>query len=174
MQDPADEISIQELKNDHGAAGIPQCRFHLAVGVDDLAAAEHFYGQIVGCSRGRQSQRWIDWNFFGHQLVTHLTDCPSPQSGVEGDTEKPNPTKAHNAVDGFQVPVPHFGALLSIDDFNELAERFRAAQVEFKIEPYVRFAGKAGEQHTMFVLDPAGNALEFKAFAFDEMVFATS
>lgn len=139
-----------------------QSRFHLAIPVDDLAAAERFYGDVLGCPEGRRDEAWIDWNLFGHQLVTHLV------AGRPAEREQP-----HNLVDDHHVPVPHFGVLVSIDDFHELAERVTAAGVTFAIEPYLRFAGLPGEQWTMFFRDPAGNALEFKAFADDAQVFAT-
>ncbi|MCK2212571.1 VOC family protein [Actinomadura sp. ATCC 31491] len=134
-------------------------RFHLAVPVDDLDAARRFYGELIGCEQGRSSDRWIDWNLHGHQFVTHL----APVAGR---------LRAHNAVDGHDVPVPHFGLILTIPEFHELAARFRDAGTEFVIDPYLRFAGEPGEQWTMFLLDPAGNALEFKAFADDSQVFA--
>ncbi|MFC5824397.1 VOC family protein [Nonomuraea insulae] len=133
-------------------------RFHLAVPVDDLDAARHFYGKLIGCAQGRSSDRWIDWNLHGHQFVTHL--APS------------RPEQVHNPVDGHDVPVPHFGLILTIPEFHELADRFREADTSFVIEPYLRFEGLPGEQWTMFLLDPAGNALEFKAFADDSQVFA--
>lgn len=137
----------------------PVPRFHLAMPVDDLAAARHFYGEVLGLDQGRSAERWVDWNLHGHQFVTHL--APERQRAV------------HNPVDGHDVPVPHFGLILSVPKFHELADRLRAADTEFVIEPYVRFAGEPGEQWTMFLLDPAGNALEFKAFADDAQVFAT-
>jgi extradiol dioxygenase family protein len=133
--------------------------FHLAIPVDDLAAAEAFYGGVLGLPRGRSSGHWIDWNLGGHQLVTHL---------VEGK----RPERAHNPVDGHEVPVPHFGLVLPVQDFQRLAARLAAAGTEFVIEPYVRFAGEAGEQWTMFCYDPAGNSLEFKAFADLSQLFA--
>ncbi|WP_410671775.1 VOC family protein [Amycolatopsis sp. cmx-4-68] len=133
-------------------------RFHLAVPVDDLAAARRFYGEVLGLDQGRSAETWVDWNLHGHQFVTHL----APH----------RPERIHNPVDGHDVPVPHFGLLLGVEEFKALAERLRAAGTEFVIEPYVRFAGQAGEQWTMFLLDPAGNALEFKAFADDSQVFA--
>ncbi|MEU4830682.1 VOC family protein [Streptosporangium sp. NPDC023615] len=138
-------------------ASIP--RFHLAVPVDDLRAAGRFYGEVLGCERGRESDTWIDWNLRGHQFVTHL--APSPGR------------RAHNAVDGHDVPVPHFGLILDVPRFHELADRLRAAGTAFVIEPYLRFEGRPGEQWTMFLLDPAGNALEFKAFADESQIFAT-
>jgi uncharacterized protein len=133
--------------------------FHLAVPVDDLAKAEEFYGGVLGLPRGRSSDQWIDWNLAGHQVVTHLV--AGPRAG-----------RAHNPVDGHDVPVPHFGLVLPVPDFRRLAARLRAAGTEFVIEPYVRFAGEAGEQWTMFCYDPAGNALEFKAFADLSQLFA--
>ena len=134
-------------------------RFHLAIPVDDLAAARHFYGEVLGLPQGRSADSWVDWNLHGHQFVTHL--APRRVDRVT------------NPVDGHDVPVPHFGLLLTIAQFHELADRLRAAGTEFVIEPYLRFAGQAGEQWTMFLLDPAGNALEFKAFSDDAQVFAT-
>jgi extradiol dioxygenase family protein len=136
----------------------PIPRFHLAMPVDDLTAARHFYGQVVGLPQGRSADTWIDWNLHGHQVVTHLAP------------ERARPVR--NPVDGHDVPVPHFGLILTVPEFHALAERLKAAAVDFVIEPYVRFAGETGEQWTMFLLDPAGNALEFKAFADDSQVFA--
>ncbi len=127
--------------------------------MNDLAAARHFYGEVLGCPQGREDETWIDWELYGHQLVTHLVD---EGGGIV----------ARNAVDDHDVPVPHFGVLLDNENFHALANRLRAAAVAFVIEPYVRFAGLGGEQWTMFLLDPAGNALEFKAFADDAQVFA--
>ncbi|HWO58930.1 MAG TPA: VOC family protein [Umezawaea sp.] len=135
-------------------------RFHLAVPVTDLEAARKFYGGVIGCPEGRSSDRWIDWNLYGHQFVTHLVD----RAVLSG---------ASNPVDGHDVPVPHFGVLLDVEAFHQLAERLRLAETEFAIEPYLRFAGKPGEQWTMFFRDPAGNAIEVKAFADDDQVFAT-
>ena len=133
-------------------------RFHLAMPVDDLDAARAFYGGTLGCAQGRSAETWVDWDFRGHQIVTHLAPSASDQ--------------IHNPVDGHDVPVPHFGLILTIADFHELAERLRGAGTTFVIEPYVRFAGETGEQWTMFFYDPAGNALEFKAFADDSQIFA--
>lgn len=138
----------------------PIPRFHLAVPVTDLDAARRFYGEVLGLDQGRRSDSWVDWNLHGHQLVTHL--APDRASRI------------HNPVDGHDVPVPHFGLILSISEFHRLADRLRSANTEFVIEPYVRFAGEPGEQWTMFLLDPAGNALEFKAFGDDSQVFATA
>ncbi|SFE42476.1 VOC family protein [Streptomyces mirabilis] len=138
------------------ASPIP--RFHLAMPVDDLAAARRFYGEVLGLAQGRSADSWVDWNLQGHQFVTHLAPARARH--------------AHNPVDGHDVPVPHFGLILTIPEFQKLADRLRAAGTEFVIEPYVRFEGQTGEQWTMFLLDPAGNALEFKAFADDSQVFA--
>ena len=134
-------------------------RFHLAIPVDDLDAARQFYGTVLQLEQGRSAESWVDWNLHGHQLVTHLAPT--------------GPAGAHNPVDGHDVPVPHFGLLLSVTEFHRLAERLRVNDTEFVIEPYLRFEGKPGEQWTMFLRDPAGNALEFKAFADDSQVFAT-
>ncbi|MGX5915458.1 VOC family protein [Aliidiomarina sp. Khilg15.8] len=133
--------------------------FHLAIPVDDLSKARSFYGDLMGCAEGRSADDWVDWDFFGHQLVTH----------VAPDRILP---PAHNAVDGHSVPVPHFGVVLSMADWQALADRLRAAKVEFVIEPYVRFEGQPGEQATMFFNDPAGNALEFKGFKDLNRLFA--
>ncbi len=136
-------------------------RFHLAVTVDDLAAAAEFYGLVLGCRRGRESEHWIDWELFGHQVVTHL----DPDGGRA-------PVRVTSDVDGRHVPVPHFGVLLDVPTFHELSDRLRVRGVAFVIEPSLRLEGQAGQHWTMFVLDPAGNALEFKAFADDGEVFA--
>ncbi|MEV6793102.1 VOC family protein [Streptomyces sp. NPDC051320] len=136
----------------------PIPRFHLAVPVDDLTAARRFYGEVLGLEQGRSADTWVDWNLQGHQFVTHL----APERAQ----------RIRNPVDGHDVPVPHFGLILPLSGFRKLAERLRAVGTEFVIEPYVRFEGQQGEQWTMFLLDPAGNALEFKAFADDSQVFA--
>ncbi len=133
--------------------------FHLAFPVDDLAAARGFYCGLLGCPEGRASSGWIDFDFFGHQIVAHL----SPPR-AQGDH--------HNPVDGHEVPVPHFGVVLDWDDFQALAARLREHGLRFVIEPYVRFAGLVGEQATMFFRDPAGNALEFKSFRDRSQLFA--
>jgi hypothetical protein len=139
---------------------VPPLRpFHLAFPVDDLVAARAFYGGIIGCTEGRSSDAWVDFDFYGHQIVAHRV----PRRSDAGT----------NPVDGHNVPVPHFGLVLTMDQFDTLAGRLAAAGVEFGIAPYTRFAGQPGEQKTMFVRDPAGNALEFKAFADDAMLFAT-
>jgi uncharacterized protein len=124
--------------------------FHLAFPVDDLAAARSFYAGVLGCAEGRSSDEWIDFSLFGHQIVAHL--APKRQQAH------------HNPVDGHDVPVPHFGVVLPWNSFQPLADKLRAHGVRFVIEPCVRFAGQVGEQATMFFYDPAGNALEFKAF----------
>jgi hypothetical protein len=132
--------------------------FHLAFPVHDLARSRAFYGGLLGCPEGRSSDEWIDFDFFGHQIVAHL----SPARAADH----------HNPVDGHDVPVPHFGAVLDWDAFHALAARLRAGGVQFVIEPYVRFAGLVGEQATMFFRDPSGNALEFKAFRDRGQLFA--
>ncbi len=134
--------------------------FHLAMPVNDLAATRQFYGEFLGFEEGRSNEHWIDWNFFGHQFVTHL---------------RPNPTqdeKVVNHVDGHGVPVPHFGVVLKWQEWHDFAEKLQAAKIKFVIEPYIRFKGKVGEQATMFFLDPSGNALEFKAFQDESQLFA--
>lgn len=133
--------------------------FHLAFPVKDLGESRQFYGEILGCEEGRSSDDWIDFNLFGHQIVAHL----APESaGV----------KHRNEVDKDHVPVPHFGIILPMNEWENLAERLKTGNVEFIIEPKIRFKGEVGEQATMFFLDPSGNALEFKAFADFSQVFA--
>lgn len=134
--------------------------FHLAFPVNDLAAARAFYGETMGCAEGRSSDEWIDFDFYGHQIVAHLAP------GEAGD-------RASNHVDGHGVPVPHFGIVLTMEQWQALAERLRAADTDFVIKPTIRFKGQPGEQATMFFRDPSGNALEMKAFADDAMLFAT-
>jgi len=133
--------------------------FHLAFPVHDLAAARAFYGGLLGCREGRSSSTWVDFDLFGHQIVAHL--APG-RCGIE----------AYNPVDGHDVPVPHFGVVLSILDWEQLAARLKSAGVQFIIEPGIRFKGEVGEQATLFLLDPSGNALEFKAFADPARLFA--
>jgi hypothetical protein len=133
--------------------------FHLAFPVHDLEAARGFYGGLMGCAEGRSSDRWIDFDLYGHQIVAHLD--PAARSADRT-----------SAVDGHHVPVPHFGVVLTMQDWQALADRVSAAGVAFGIEPHIRFKGQAGEQATMFFRDPSGNALEFKAFADDAMLFA--
>jgi len=139
--------------------------FHIAFPVDDLAAARDFYGQKLGCPEGRSCAQWIDFDLFGHQIVAHLV--PRATS-TNANTDAIH----HNAVDGHAVPVPHFGVVLTMDRWQALADRLQAAGQNFQIKPYVRFKGEVGEQATMFFYDPAGNALEFKAFADMSQVFA--
>jgi extradiol dioxygenase family protein len=139
---------------------VPLTPFHLAFPVDDLDAARAFYGGLLGCPEGRSSSQWIDFDLFGHQIVTHLKP---PQQKDQTH---------HNPVDGHDVPVPHFGVVLPMEQWEALSERLKAANVSFVIEPYIRFKGETGEQATMFFLDPAGNALEFKAFADMGQLFA--
>ena len=133
--------------------------FHLAFPVDSLAQARAFYGGLLGCPEGRASDAWVDFDFYGHQIVAHLAP------GEAGHRQT-------GAVDGDDVPVRHFGVVLGMDEWHALAERLRAAKTSFIIEPHVRFAGQVGEQATMFFLDPCGNALEFKAFADPGQLFA--
>ena len=133
--------------------------FHLAFPVRDIVEARKFYGEVLGCGEGRSAEHWVDFDFFGHQVVAHLAP---EECGV----------KAFSSVDDHQVPAKHFGVILTIPEWEKLAERLIAAGTKFIIEPYVRFKGEVGQQHTMFFLDPSGNALEFKAFANDEMIFA--
>ena len=133
--------------------------FHIAFPVDDLAAARHFYGTVMGCPEGRSAADWIDFNLYGHQIVAHRVERRAAVAG-------------HNPVDGHEVPVPHFGVVLGWADWEALAERLRSRETKFVIEPYVRFKDQVGEQATMFLLDPCGNALEFKAFKDIGQLFA--
>jgi uncharacterized protein len=134
--------------------------FHFAFPVDDLAAARRFYGDLLGCREGRSAAQWVDFDFHGHQIVAHL----APEAAAL--------TRASNSVDGENVPVPHFGLVLSMPEWKKLAERLQSAGAEFVIAPTIRFVGQPGEQATMFLLDPAGNALEFKAMADPANLFA--
>jgi extradiol dioxygenase family protein len=136
--------------------------FHIAFPVDDLPAARHFYATILGCPEGRSSELWIDFDLYGHQIVAHHKPEAAPR----------NLPSASNPVDGHSVPIPHFGVVLDQPQWKHLADRVRAANIPFLIEPYTRFAGQTGEQSTMFFLDPAGNALEFKSFADPTQLFA--
>ena len=129
--------------------------FHLAIPVRDIAEARDFYGNKMGFAEGRSTNEWIDFNMFGHQVVTHL----NPSIGKDGKVQS-----IHNYVDGHGVPVPHFGVVLEFEDWEKLADKVSGFIDEFLIEPYVRFKGQVGEQGTMFFCDPSGNALEFKAF----------
>lgn len=138
---------------------MPRPPFHLAFPVHDLHVARAFWGGVMGCPEGRSSDEWIDFDFHGHQIVAHLAPDAAPR-------------RAANEVDGQHVPVPHFGLVLDMRSWRALADRLTAAGVEFVIEPGIRFAGQPGEQATMFLLDPSGNALEFKAMANPENLFA--
>jgi extradiol dioxygenase family protein len=137
----------------------PMSPFHLAFPVHDLAQARKFYGGILGCPEGRSSDEWVDFNFYGHQIVAHLAPA---ETG----------TAQRNAVDGHGVPVRHFGIVLPMAEWQQAAQRLREQGVQFVIEPYIRFKGEPGEQATMFFLDPSGNALEFKAFGDIGRLFA--
>lgn len=132
--------------------------FHLAFPVRDLATTRAFYHDLLGCPVGRESSRWIDFDFFGHQITAHIADGSGPV--------------AHNEVDSDAVPVPHFGAVLTMTDWQSLADRLTEEGVKFVIEPHIRFKGEVGEQATMFIKDPSGNALEFKAVADHSQLFA--
>jgi extradiol dioxygenase family protein len=134
--------------------------FHLAIPVHDISVARAFYGGLLACAEGRSAERWVDFDLFGHQLVAHL--APAEAAG----------DAATNPVDGHDVPVPHFGVVLAMDDWEALAARLTAAGVAFGIAPHVRFRGQVGEQATMFFRDPSGNALEFKAFSDLGQLFA--
>lgn len=133
--------------------------FHLAFPVDDLGKTREFYTKTLGCTEGRSSDRWIDFDMYGHQVVAHLVD----------DLDQ----VATNAVDGDDVPSSHFGVILEMEQWNQLADNLVKLGIEFIIEPHIRFKGEPGEQATMFFLDPCGNAIEFKAFKSDDMIFAT-
>lgn len=133
--------------------------FHLALPVTDLAAAEVFYCDLLGCTKGRTAERWTDLNFFGHQLVLHLVDTEDRET-------------AQNSVDGDAVPARHFGIVLDWEDWRTLADRLEARNCQFLIEPRIRFAGEVGEQATLFLYDPGHNALEFKSFADPTQLFA--
>ena len=134
--------------------------FHLAVPVNNLEEARNFYGNILGCEEGRSAENWVDFNLFGHQFVTHL--APEGTAGI----------KIRNEVDADHVPVPHFGIVLPMKEWEDLAAKLKTEGIDFVIEPRIRFKGEVGEQATMFFLDPSGNALEFKAFADFAQVFA--
>ena len=134
--------------------------FHLAIPINDLEKAEHFYGSILGCKKGRSNEAWIDWNFFGHQLVTHLKS---------GDN---NEIAVINLVDGKNVPVPHFGVVLEWDDWHNFIAKIKAKNIKFIIPPYIRFKGEVGEQATTFFADPFNNMIEFKSFKNTDQLFA--
>lgn len=133
--------------------------FHLAIPVADLKLCRNFYRDILGCSEGRSDAHWVDFNFFGHQLVIHQKDGFIPE-------------RISNPVDGHNVPVPHFGVVLEWETWHQLADKLKAQNIDFVIEPYLRFEGEIGEQATMFFNDPEGNALEFKAFKNMDQLFA--
>jgi uncharacterized protein len=134
--------------------------FHLAFPVTDLEATRAFYGALLGCREGRSAPRWVDFEFFGHQISAHLVDVAAKRAET-------------NLVDGDDVPVRHFGAILEWNEWHALAERLRVARVKFLIEPHIRFRGEVGEQATMFLVDPSGNALEFKSFQDPSRIYAT-
>ena len=138
--------------------------FHLAFPVRDIAEARAFYGGLLGCREGRSAEDWVDFDFYGHQIVAHRSE--------PGDGGATSLDERTSAVDGHAVPVPHFGVVLDMADWHELADRLTAAGTRFEIEPYVRFKGEPGEQATMFFRDPSGNALEMKAFASLDGLFA--
>ncbi|WP_186145115.1 VOC family protein [Burkholderia gladioli] len=140
-------------------APLSQPPFHLAFPVHSIASAREFYGELLGCPEGRSAPEWVDFNFYGHQIVAHL----APEECGHRHT---------SAVDGNAVPVRHFGVVLSMSQWEEAAAKLQAADMKFIIEPHVRFKGEVGEQATMFFLDPSGNALEFKAFANIDSLFA--
>ena len=140
------------------AAAMPP--FHLAFPVHDIAAARQFYGDLLGCPEGRSSSEWVDFNFYGHQIVAHLAP---DECGHRSGSSK---------VDDHDVPVRHFGAVLNLPQWQQLADKLKAAGTRFVIEPYIRFKGEPGEQATMFFLDPSGNAIEIKAFANLDSLFA--
>lgn len=133
--------------------------FHVAVPVDDVPKARAFYRDVMGCEEGRSSEEWVDFNFFGHQWVIHYK--PKTETAIH-----------HNSVDGHEVPVPHYGVVLEWQQWHNLVEQLKSHEVEFAIEPYIRFKGEVGEQATMFFYDPCGNALEFKAFRDITQLFA--
>ncbi|HET8753681.1 MAG TPA: VOC family protein [Salinimicrobium sp.] len=134
--------------------------FHLAIPVDNLEIARIFYREVLGCEEGRSSEHWVDFNFFGHQLVIHYKEKTEEKAATS------------NPVDGKDVPIPHFGVVLKWEDFENFAETLRKKKVDFVIAPYIRFEGKVGEQATMFFRDPCGNALEFKSFRNIDQLFA--
>ena len=137
----------------------PLSPFHVAFPVHDISLARKFYGELLGCPEGRSADDWVDFNFYGHQIVAHLAPA---ETGIA----------QRNAVDGHGVPVRHFGAVLSMEQWQAAADKLQKAGIDFIIEPHVRFKGEVGEQATMFFLDPSGNALEFKAFADMSSLFA--
>ena len=139
---------------------MPLQPFHLAIPVHDRTSCRAFYRDVVGCAEGRSSDHWVDFDFYGHQLVIHVDEHMKVKEN------------SSNPVDGHDVPIPHFGVVLKLEDWEALAERLRTEKMKFIIEPYIRFKGEVGEQATMFFLDPSGNALEFKAFKDLSQLFA--
>jgi len=140
--------------------------FHIAVQVRNIAETRAFYTKVLGCIEGRYAETWVDFNFFGHQFVCHLNS----NIGANGKIRS-----FHNSVDNHDVPIPHCGIILAMDDWKKLAEKLQNEDVDFVIEPYIRFKGLAGEQATMFLMDPSGNALEFKGFTdIDAQLFSTT
>lgn len=160
--DQFDVAMLDEIGSSTPLPSMSRPRFHLAFGVSDLASARDFYGDVLGCTEGRSAETWVDFNLWGHQIVAHLDPSIAGRDDV-----------STNDVDGHAVPANHFGILLHRAAWHDLVERLQAAGTPFLMEPTVRFEGLQGEQHTCFVLDPSGNALEFKAFADDRAVFAT-
>jgi extradiol dioxygenase family protein len=139
--------------------------FHVAVQVRDIEEARQFYKSVLGCAEGRSAADWVDFNLYGHQLVCHLNPALGPQGRIASH---------FNPVDGHGVPVPHFGVVLEMQEWEALAQKLRERRLKFVVEPYIRFKGEPGEQATLFLLDPSGNALEFKAFKdIDSQLFAT-
>ncbi len=134
-------------------------RFHLAFPVQDLEKTRSFYKNLLGCSEGRSSERWVDFDFFGHQITAHL------ESSEERET-------LTNIVDGETIPVRHFGVILDWNEWHQLAERLQQTEIEFRVKPQIRFQGQVGEQATLFIQDPSGNVLEFKSFQDDSQIFA--
>ncbi|MCC9607963.1 VOC family protein [Blastopirellula sp. JC732] len=147
----ADDVTQVSAGAVTAQADKPLRPFHLAVQVHDLASARQFYGELLGCPEGRSAETWVDFDFFGHQFVCHVN-------------KNKKDTPAYNEVDGHGVPVPHFGVVLDLETWAELAERLKSLGIEFVIAPYIRFAGQPGEQGTMFFFDPSGNAIEIKGF----------
>ena len=152
----SDHVKSNSMTADSGES---LCPFHLAIPVSDLARSREFYGEFFGCPEGRSDTNWVDFNFFGHQLVCHVDDAAGERS-------------IENPVDGHSVPIPHFGIILDMKRWRELADRLTSLNVKFVIEPYIRFEGQPGEQGTMFLEDPSGNALEFKGFHDRSSLFA--
>ena len=141
--------------------------FHLAFPVEDLDTTRQFYVDLLGCSIGRMGEKWIDFDFFGHQITAHRIGRATPDSSTQSPTRGPT-----NVVDGKDVPIPHFGAVLEWQAWHDMAERLRAAHIDFLIEPHIRFEGQVGEQATLFMADPSGNYIELKSFKDPSRLFA--